>query len=146
MDPIVRRNIMLKHYQNPLHKGLLTENEEGYIKVRTNNESCVDDLTIMILVADGKIQDIRFDGEACAISTSACSVMIQEFIGKTYEQAKELLENYEAMIEQKPYQKEQLGELEIYDEIYRQPNRKKCALLPFQTIRVVLENPTLFQK
>ncbi len=144
MDPSLRREIILDNYQNPLHKGLVEE--DGYIKVRTNNESCIDDLWIMMKVLDGKIQDIRFDGEACAISTSATSIMIRNFIGKTYDEAKELLENYEAMIDERPYDKEKLGELNVYDEIYKQPNRKKCALLPFRAIHKLLEDPSLFQK
>jgi nitrogen fixation NifU-like protein len=78
----------------------------------------------------GKIYDIRFDGEACAISTSATSIMIRSLIGKSIEEAKELLVNYKNMINEKEYDEELLGELIVYDEIYKQPNRKNCALLP----------------
>ena len=34
------------------------------------------------------------------------------------------------MINEKEYDGELLGELIVYDEIYKQPNRKNCALLP----------------
>ena len=144
MDSNLRREIILDNYQHPLHKGLVEE--EGYQKIRTNNTSCIDDLMIMVKVEEGKIKDIRFDGEACAISTSATSIMIRNFIGKTYEEAKALLESYEAMIDEKPYDKELLGELNVYDEIYKQPNRKKCALLPFRAIHQILEDKSLFNK
>ena len=80
------------------------------------------------------IEDIRFDGEACAISTSATSVMIRSFVGKRVEEAKEILKNYEAMIEEEEYDPSILGELNVYEETYLQPNRKKCALLPKETI------------
>ena len=34
------------------------------------------------------------------------------------------------MINEMEYDEEKLGELIVYDEIYKQPNRKNCALLP----------------
>ncbi len=137
MDANMRREIILEHYQNPEHRGLV--DCKDYEKIRTNNTSCIDDLTIQIKVKDGHIEDIRFDGEACAISTSATSIMIASFIGKTKEEATKILENYEAMLDERPYDASVLGELNVYEDIYRQPNRKKCALLPFRAIHQVLE-------
>ena len=34
------------------------------------------------------------------------------------------------MINEQEYDVDKLGELVVYDEIYKQPNRKNCALLP----------------
>lgn len=144
MDANIRREIILDNYQNPYNRGLIED--DSYIKVRTNNESCIDDLTIMVKVADGVIKDIKFDGDACAISTSATSIMIRSFIGKNYQEAKDLLQNYEAMINEEDYQEETLGELNVYNEIYKQPNRKKCALLPFRAIHQIIDHPGLFEK
>lgn len=137
MDPIVRREILLDNYQNPTHHGLT--DDPNYIKINTNNESCIDNLDIMYKINNGRIEDICFDGEACAISTSATSIMIQNLLGKTLEEARELLKNYEAMINEQEYDSEKLGDLNAYDEIYRQPNRKKCALLPFESLKKVLD-------
>ncbi len=138
MDPQLRREIILNNYQNPYHKGF-PEDDENYIRIRTNNESCIDDLTILLKVEDGVIQKIYFEGDACAISTSATSIMASQFEGKTLQEAKRLLEEYEAMLDEKPYHEEVLEELNAYDEIYKQPNRKKCALLPFRAIHEVLK-------
>ena len=43
------------------------------LKVNSNSETCIDDINLYILFEDNKITDIHFDGEACAISTSATS-------------------------------------------------------------------------
>lgn len=137
MDRKLRQEIIIDNYQNPYHKGLIEDS--SYIQNNTNSVSCIDNVDIMYKIEDGVIEDIYFDGEACAISTSATSIMIRTLIGKTVEDAKKYLENYEAMIEEKPYDKELLGELNVYDEIYLQPNRKKCALLPFESLKKVLE-------
>jgi len=131
-DREVRREIILDNYQNPLNRGLT--NDVHYIRENTNNESCIDNLDIEIKVVDGVLEDIRFDGEACAISTSATSIMIKMLLGKTINEARKILQNYDNMIEEKEYDKDILGELVVYDEIYKQPNRKKCALLPRDAI------------
>ena len=136
MDPILKRQIMLDNYENPANRGLV--DDDTYIKINTNNESCIDNLDIAYKIEDGKIVDIRFDGEACAISTSATSIMIKSLIGKTKEEAIAILDNYEAMIDQKDYDKDLLNELNVYDEIYKQPNRRTCALLPFRSLREII--------
>ena len=128
MDSNLKREIILDNYQDPMNRGLIED--DSYLKVNTNSESCIDNLDYMMKIDDGKISDIRFDGEACAISTSATSIMIRSLIGKSIEEAKELLINYKNMINEKEYDEELLGELIVYDEIYKQPNRKNCALLP----------------
>lgn len=131
-DPELRREIILDNYQNPNNRGLT--NDSHYIKENTNNESCIDNLDIEMRVENDVITDIRFDGEACAISTSATSIMIKTLIGKTTTEARKILQNYDNMIMEKEYDSDILGELIVYDEIYKQPNRKTCALLPRNAI------------
>lgn len=131
-DRELRREIILDNYQNPVNRGLT--NDIHYIKENTNNESCIDNLDIEIKVVNKIIEDIRFDGEACAISTSATSLMIKKLIGKSVSEARKILHNYDNMIEHKDYDKDLLEDLNVYDEIYMQPNRKKCALLPKEAI------------
>ena len=65
--------------------------------------------------------------------------MIKKLIGKTIDDAYTLMENYYNMIEEKEYDKEMLGELNAYEEIYMQPNRKKCAIFPFETLKKVIK-------
>ena len=43
------------------------------------------------------------------------------------------------MINEKEYNSELLENAIVYDDIARQPNRKKCALLPWWGIKKVLE-------
>ena len=128
MDSNLRREIIMDNYQDPMNRGLIED--DSYLKVNTNSESCIDNLDYMMKIDNGKIIDIRFDGEACAISTSATSIMIRSLIGKSIKEAKILLNNYKNMINEKEYNEDLLGELIVYDEIYKQPNRKNCALLP----------------
>ena len=137
MDSNLRREIILENYQEPLNRGLIED--ESYLKVNTNSESCIDNLDFMMKIEDNVIKDIRFDGEACAISTSASSIMIQCLIGKTVAEAKDILNNYKNMIQEKEYDEKLLGELVVYDEISKQPNRINCALLPSVAVEKMLE-------
>ena len=137
MDALSRRNIMLENYQNPYHRGLVQE--EDYLLFNTNNESCIDNLDIQYQIKDGVISDIRFDGEACAVSTSAASLMIKTFIGKTKNEVLDILTNYENMLAGEAYGATTLGELIVYEDIGKQPNRKRCAYLPFESLRKVLQ-------
>ena len=78
MDDNLRREIILENYKEPYNKGLI-ENEE-YLKVNTRSESCIDNLDFEMKIDNNIITDIRFDGEACAISTSAASILIKEIV------------------------------------------------------------------
>ena len=127
MDQNMKRSIILEHYQNPKNKGLIED--ETYIKVNMNNDSCIDEVNLMVKLEDGKIKDVRFDGEACAICTSSTSIMIDTLIGKTIEEANEIINNFYNMIDEKEYDEEILEQANVYNDIYKQPNRKKCALL-----------------
>lgn len=138
MDSKLKREVMLEHYQKPVNRGLIEDDK--YCKINTRNSSCVDNIDIMINIEDNIIKDIRFDGEACAICTSATSIMIKTLIGKTKEQALEIVTNFEKMVNEEPFDHEVLEELIVYDEIYKQPSRKRCALLPFEGIKKVLSS------
>lgn len=138
MDNNLKRTIMLENYQNPTNKGLI--DDDSYKYVNMNNESCIDEVNLMVKIIDDKIIDIRFDGEACAVCTSSTSIMINTLIGKDVSKAKEILKNFEYMIDEKEYNEEILEEASIYSDIAKQPNRKKCALLSWWGIRKVIDN------
>ena len=137
MDQNIKRSIILEHYQNPKNKGLIKENT--YIKINMNNDSCIDEVNLMVKLEDNKIKDVRFDGEACAICTSSTSIMIDTLLGKSIEEAEEIIKNFYNMIEEKEYKEEILEQANAYNDISKQPNRKKCALLGWWGIEKALE-------
>lgn len=136
MDSELKREIIFDNYKEPANRGLV--DDSSYLKANTHSDSCIDNLDFMMKIEDGIVKDIRFDGEACAISTSLSSIMIKSFIGKTVEEVKTILTNYVDMINEKEYDSKLLGELNVYDEISKQPNRKNCALLPMQAVEKML--------
>ncbi|MGI6309787.1 MAG: Fe-S cluster assembly sulfur transfer protein SufU [Bacilli bacterium] len=137
MDKETKRAIILDHFQHPIGQGLF--NDDSYKKVNINNESCIDEINMMVKLENGIIKDVRFAGEACAICTSSTSIMIKLLLNKTIDEAQEIMLNFENMINEKPYNKETLKEALVYDELYKQPNRIKCALLPWECIKKVIK-------
>ena len=137
MDQKIKREIILDHYQNPRGKGLI--DDTSYLMSNTNNDSCIDEINLMAKIDDNKITDIRFDGEACAICTSSTSIMIETLKGKNIEESKEIIAEFVKMIDEKEYDEEVLEQAIVYDDIYKQPNRKKCALLPWWGIEKIIK-------
>ena len=138
MDSELKREIIFDNYKEPTNRGLVEDN--SYLKANTKSDSCIDNLDFMMKIENGIVKDIRFDGEACAISTSCASIMIKSFIGKSVDEVKSILENYINMINEKEYDSSLLGELNVYDEISKQPNRKNCALLPMNAVEKMLDS------
>lgn len=137
MNPNLKREMILEHYSHPIHKGLIED--ESYIKINMNNESCIDEIDLMFQIKDNIIEDIRFDGEACAICTSSTSIMIETLLGKTIEEAEKIYKNYENMIEERDFDENILENAIVYEDISKQPNRKKCALLPWWGVQKLIE-------
>lgn len=127
MDSNIKRSIILENYQDANNRGI--PDKDGYIKINSNNVSCIDNIDIYVLLNGDLIEDIKFEGEACVIAISSTSILSEKLKGKTLKEAKEILDNYFNMIEEKEYDSYLLGEACVYDDIYKQPSRKTCATL-----------------
>lgn len=137
MDKETKREIILDNYQNPTNRVLVED--ESYKKANTRSSSCIDNIDLMMKIGDGKVVDACFDGEACAICTSSTSIIVKSLIGKSVDEARDIIKNYQNMINEEDYDPEVLGELNAFDEIYLQPARKNCALLSSKSAVKILD-------
>ena len=137
MDNNMKKLMILEHYQNPLNMDIT--NTEDYLEVNMNTPTCIDNLDYKVKIENNKIKDINYDGEACAISTSSSSIMSELLVGKTIEEAKYIIDNFEKMINEEEYDKDVLKDANCYDEISKQPNRIKCATMPYEALKKILE-------
>ena len=128
MDSNIRRSIILDNYQDPSNKGVPIV-MDGYVKINSNNDSCIDNIDIYVKLNDDLIEDIKFEGEACAVAISSSSILSDLFIGKRISEVNDILKNYYNMIEECEYNREVLGDACVYDDIYMRPARKTCATL-----------------
>lgn len=137
MDSNLKREIILDNYSHPYNKNI--DGVDGYIKVNSNNESCIDNIDLYLKIEDDIIKDVRFDGEACAISTASTSIMIKNLIGKSIDEVLKYIENFEAMLEEREYEDTDFNEAIVFDETYKQGNRKTCVTLPYVGIKKAIK-------
>lgn len=137
MDSATKREIILDNYSNPYNR--TTEGTEGYIKVNSNNESCIDNIDLYIKIEDDVITDLKFSGEACAISTASTSIMIKNLLNKNIKDVLSYIENFYNMLEEKPYKDTDFDEAVVFDETYKQANRKTCVTLPYKGIEKAIK-------
>jgi nitrogen fixation protein NifU and related proteins len=116
MDELYR-DYILDHYKNPRNFGELDPRD---LEFHDHNPLCGDELGVHIAVdADGRISDLRFHGQGCAISQAAASITSEELIGMRVEEVPELSAEWVL---------DQLG-------IAVSPTRLKCALLSLKVMR-----------
>lgn len=120
---------ILEHAKNPRNAGRL---EHPTHSAFGKNPLCGDALELMLQVKDGKIVDISFVGEGCAISQASCSLLTVELRGKTLAQAEALLAKMTDMLTEKDV--EGLPQrLQVLSGVRAFPARVKCAMLGWRT-------------
>ncbi len=127
MDANIKRSIILDNYEDKTNR--MDIEDTSYIKHNSRNVSCIDNINLYIKINNNTIEDLKFNGEACVISTSTTAIMCKLLKGKTIKEAIDIIKNYDSMIEEKEYNQELLKEANVFDDIYKQPSRKKCATL-----------------
>jgi nitrogen fixation NifU-like protein len=86
MDDLYREHI-LEHYKRPQNwSPPEPELEDPDLTFHDSNPLCGDELTVAIRVQDGKVADLRFSGQGCAISQAAASMASEEVIGMPVEE------------------------------------------------------------
>ena len=136
-DPMILRQIIMDHYEYPRNHELT--HDEAYMSRHMASDSCIDDIYVEAKIKDHVIEDIRFDGEACAICTSSTSIMTELLIGKTIDEARVIIENYMNMIFEKDYDPEILEEAIAFYNTHKQANRIKCATLGWKGITQLID-------
>jgi nitrogen fixation protein NifU and related proteins len=116
MDELYRDQI-LEHYKRPHNFGRL---EEADLEFEDNNPFCGDEQHVTIrLDEQDRVAEVAFEGQGCAISTAATSLLTDELVGKSRE---------ELLRMPKEFVLDLLG-IEI------SATRMKCALLTLKVLK-----------
>lgn len=133
MYDFYRENI-LDHGQHMRHKGLL---DPASVDVEADNPLCGDHLRLTLRVSDdGRVTDVGWDGEGCAISQASASMLGEELVGKTLDEVKAI---------SKDDVFEMIG-------IPLSMNRVKCGLLSLKVLTIglyklgVIEHPDVAEE
>jgi len=137
MDKEIKRQIILDHYSNPNNKQEILNDK--YKRVHNASESCIDDITVYMLYEEGKIKDLKFSGVGCTICTSSTDIMCDLLIGKSLKEAKDIINEYYNMIDEKPFNEDILEEANAFDTLYQQANRIKCGTIGIHAIEDLIK-------
>ena len=132
------REIILDHYRTPRNRGELDPpavSAEGY------NPLCGDEIRIFIIVKDGVVSDVRFNGSGCSISQSSTSMMTTAIKGKSVDEVRKVVRRFKHMMtldedgDDTPVDESlNLGDLEALQGVVKFPVRIKCATLGWNTL------------
>ena len=62
INPQMMREIIMDHYNNPLHKSTPSD-KENYLSIRMDSDSCIDDITIYLKIENDIVVKTYFDGK-----------------------------------------------------------------------------------
>ena len=132
------RDVILDHNRHPRNFGPLAaanHHAEGH------NPLCGDRLSLAVLMNGERIEDIRFEGRGCAISTASASLMTEAVKGRERAAARELFDKVHALLtQQQAVADPALGKLAALSGVREFPARVKCASLCWHTLNAALSS------
>ncbi len=130
------RQIIMDHYSNPLNKH--QPNTDKFEKVHMHSDNCIDDLDIFLLVENNIVKDACFDGVACTISTASTDIMCDLLKDKDIKDAKYIIDQYNHMIHEEPFDDSVLEEAIVFINTSKQAARIRCAMIGWNAADKIL--------
>ena len=131
------QELILDHGRRPRNFGKLEDankTAEGY------NPLCGDKIRVYVKVGGDVVEDIKFEGAGCAISTASASIMTDALKGKTRAESEQLFKAFHDLVtgHQQESESQDLGKLAVFSGVSEFPTRVKCATLSWHTLRAAL--------
>jgi len=134
------KQVIIDHTKAPRNFGKLepcSHHAEGF------NPLCGDQLEIFLKInADNVIEDVKFEGQGCSISTASASLMTENLKGKNVSEFNDIFQAFHHMatadVDEKP-DEEVLGKLAVLAGVKEFPSRIKCATLCWHTVKSAIE-------
>ena len=131
------RDVILDHNKRPRNFGRI---ESSDTHADGHNPLCGDRLTVWLRLKDDRIEDIRFEGKGCAISTASASLMTEAVKGKDKAAVQSLYDRIHSLLTQQDAVPDaSLGKLVALSGVREFPARVKCASLCWHTLNAALE-------
>ena len=118
----IYREMILDHYKHPHNFGHLKNPSASYTLF---NSACGDKITMEVTIdGKGKVTDVRFSGEGCAISQAAASMLTDMIKGKTKEDIMKLT----------------AADILVLLKTELTASRTKCAVLPLEVLQKTISS------
>jgi nitrogen fixation protein NifU and related proteins len=130
------RDVILDHNRKPRNFGQI---EQADARADGHNPLCGDRLTVSLKMQGDRVEDVRFEGKGCAISTASASLMTEAVKGKDRTAIGELFTRVHALLtDQHATPSPELGKLAALSGVREFPARVKCASLCWHTLNAAL--------
>lgn len=141
------QEVILDHYKNPQHAGL---REPYEAEVHHVNTSCGDEVTLRVHLSDdgATVVDVSYDAMGCSISQAATSVMAEEIVGQSVENAMGKLAEFESMVTSRGTvegDEDVIGDGVAFAGVSKYPARVKCALLGWKAFEAATQEAAAAQ-
>jgi nitrogen fixation NifU-like protein len=129
------QEVILDHYKNPQNKKLQVDNDA---QVHHVNPSCGDEITLGVKLDGEKILSINWEGVGCSISQASASILSDLLVGKTFDEASAISEDFLHLMQSKGSEE---GDPEVLEDavalsgVSKYPARIKCALLGWMAFK-----------
>jgi nitrogen fixation protein NifU and related proteins len=134
------RDVILDHNRNPRNFGRV---DPADAHADGHNPLCGDRLTVSLRMNGDLIEDVRFDGKGCAISTASASMMTEAVKGKSRNAVADLFGKVHSVLTQQDAAADPaLGKLAALTGVREFPARVKCATLCWHTLNAALDRGT----
>jgi nitrogen fixation NifU-like protein len=137
------QDIILEHGKSPRNFGkCIGHNHEA----KGHNPLCGDQVHIYLKLNEKKnVDELTFEGSGCAISMASTSIMTELVKGKSFETAKEIINDFLNMIKSgsimttKDLDEDQKTKIMSLSGVKQYPMRVKCATLSWHTLVSALD-------
>lgn len=131
------REVILDHNKRPRNFGRL-EPHDG--EAKGHNPLCGDRLTLTLRRAGDQLEDLRFEGNGCAISMASASMMTEAVKGRSRAEIEALFTRVHALLTEQGASSADLGKLAALSGVREFPARVKCASLCWHTLKAALDH------
>ena len=134
------RDVILDHNRSPRNFGRL---EPADAEAVGHNPLCGDSLAITLRLKGDRLEDLRFNGQGCAISVASASLMSEAVKGLPVAEVDALYHEVHALLTEPAHVPARpLGKLMALAGVHEFPVRVKCASLCWHTLHAALAQPT----
>lgn len=138
---VLYQEILLDHYKHPRNAGPVSG---ATCSIHDHNPICGDDITIHMLINEGKVAKVGFEGKGCAISVASASMMTDYITGMPVAKAKAEVETFLAIMRDEDdfEQHPEFDEVTSLSGVKKLHARIKCATLSWNTAKRILDGDT----
>jgi nitrogen fixation NifU-like protein len=131
------QEVILDHSRRPRNFGVLANAD---VLVHGDNPACGDEIHLGVHFGpDGKLQEIKFSGQGCAISLASASMMTAKLKGKSREEATAMTRTFHDLVTgETTGESKKLGDLQLLQGVRKFPQRVKCAMLAWRAVEQAL--------